>query len=306
MHTMHSRLDLNLFRVLDAIYVQGSITAAAENLHLSQPAVSHALARLRGELDDPLFVRRGQKMLPTPYTETIIAQVRKGLTALELSAKSFTPFDPAQSTRRFQVGFRDALEAVVFPRMYQRFGEQIDAISFSSYRVPPERIDQELDRGGLDLVVDIATGVSAEIRHQSIWQEELCVVAREHHPTIDSGKLSLQQYLDARHVLTTLRRQRPELVDFVLQQQNHERRVALRCQHYFSGCSVVAHSEFLLTMPRSYAKSLARLLPISIYPVPFEMPSLDIQMYWHKRAESDPASVWLRETMREVILETVS
>ena len=153
---MHiSRVDLNLFVVFDAIYTEGGITAAARTLNLTQPAVSHALGRLRELFDDPLFERRGQGMVPTPLARTLIAEVRSALQGFERTLREGTRFDPATSERRFTLSMRDALEATLLPPLMAAIAKEAPRIDVTTVRGDRRQLETELLAGTIDAAADI-------------------------------------------------------------------------------------------------------------------------------------------------------
>lgn len=291
-----SRIDLNLFVVLDAIYSEGNITRAAKALHLTQPALSHALARLRELLNDPLFVRQGKLMVPTPLVRGLIGPVRQALQTLDVSVNNSRSFDPASTRRTFTLGFRDVLEATTLPPLISRLQESAPNIDLASVRVDRRDLEAELAAGSLDLAVDVLLPLSGSIRSMRVSRDALVVVVRAGHPEVGE-RLNLDTYLAQSHVLVSSRRKGPGLEDMELARIGRQRHVGLRCQHYFAACGVVSETDLLLTMPGQYAYVANRDLPNRIFPLPLDMPPLDVYLYWHENADSDPANRWLRELL---------
>src|ERR1043165_1289324 len=127
-----SRIDLNLLVVLDAIYTEGGITRAADKLHLTQPAISHALGRLRRLLNNELFEREGRAMVPTPFTRNLIEPVRGALRSLEITLNEIETFDPASSQKRFALGVRDVLEATLLPPLMAHVNQDAPAVEIAA------------------------------------------------------------------------------------------------------------------------------------------------------------------------------
>lgn len=296
---MHiSRADLNLFVVLDAIYSQGNITRASQALNLSQPALSHALSRLRGMFNDPLFVRQGAVMAPTAFTRSIIGQVRQGLQLFEASLQTDQSFDPRQTQRHFQVGLRDVFEATMLPPLMQMIALQAPGLTISSVRVDRHEIETELSNGGLDMVLEVPLPLSGNIRQQRVWRDRLIVMSRQAHPAIRKSpkfNLNIEQYLAQQHVLVSSRKQGVGLEDVELNREGLRRQIVLRCQHYFAACRVVSETELLLTMPEQYAKIVNAQFNNRILPFPLATPAIDAHLYWHASTDNDPASAWLRQ-----------
>ncbi|AWK89481.1 LysR family transcriptional regulator [Azospirillum thermophilum] len=294
---MHvSRLDLNLFVVLDAIYAEGNITRAARSLNLTQPALSHALGRLRAVFDDPLFVRQGSVMMPTPLTRSLIGPVQQALRTLSTSVQQCRDFDPAATRRSFTIGVRDVLESKLLPPLIGALRTAAPLIDLSSVRADRRELESELAAGSLDMAVDVLLTLSGGVRRARLLSDRLVVVARDGHPALD-GPPDLETYLAQSHILVSSRRKGMGLEDVELARIGRHRRIALRCQHYYAACRVVADSDLLLTMPEHYAHSANRNLPNRVFPVPFDTPPLDVYLYWHETADHDPANRWLRDLL---------
>lgn len=293
-----ARLDLNLFRVLEAIYTQGGISGAARSLHVSQPAISHALRRLREAFDDHLFVRQGNRMLPTELTRRILPEVQAHLQGLGSVLHSAQAFDPQTLELTFRVGVRDVMEVITFPSLMQQIAQTAPGVSITSRRVPREALERELTSGQLDLAIERKTRMGPRIRAVKLAEESLSVVARKPDRPTAARRPTMSAYLQAQHVVVTLGSEAGDPLDRILAEHGVERRVALRCQHYFAAAQVVSQTGALLTMPRTYARELARVLPLAVHEPPFPVPALEIMMYWHADRDADPAHTWLRELIR--------
>ena len=294
---MHiSRVDLNLFVVLDAIYSEGNITRASRKLNLTQPAISHALARLRQLFNDPLFVRQGAAMSPTPFTRNIIAQVRQALSLFESSMAGQVEFDPGNSHRLFHLGLRDVFEATALPPLLARLRQLAPQIEIASVRIDRRDIESELASGNLDLALDIPVPVGDQIRQQRVSRDRLIVLARAGHPAINGG-LDLPTYLAQAHVLVSSRRKGMGLEDFELNREGYRRSIGLRCQHYFAACRVVSETDLLLTMPEQYARIANAQFGNVIHDFPAQTQPLAAHLYWHASADDNPANRWLRQQL---------
>lgn len=289
------KIDLNLFLVFDAIVQTGSLTAAARDLHLSQPAVSHALARLRDALGDPLFTRQGRRMLATPYARTLTPAVRQALATLQAGIKGPQQgFEPAAAERSFTLGMRDILEALTLPGLMAHIREHAPGVTVNSIQVERHDIADALRQGRVDAAVDIALPVSPEVNHTRLVLDRLVVVARRGHPALRGGALHLEDYLAGTHVLVSARRQGLGLEDFELSRQGLRRHIGLRCRHYFAACRVVSQTDMLLTMPQQYARVANQHFDNTLHDFPLSPAQLDAHLYWHAAMEDDPANQWLR------------
>lgn len=296
---MHiSRIDLNLFTVFEAIYTEGSVTRASQKLNLTQPAISHALGRLRTMFDDPLFIRQGHVMVSTPLARSMIEPVRRSLRGLEVTLNGLDRFDPATTPKQFKLALRDVLEATILPPLIQRVSSTAPLVDLAASQVDRRDLESELAAGTLDGAIDVLLPLSSDILHTRIDQDSTVVVARKGHPAID-GALDLATYLKQDHILASSRRKGLGLEDFELSRFGVERRIRLRCQHYFAACRVVSQTDLILTMPGRYARIANQQFDNQILPFPLEVPAFDVFLYWHANVDNDPANRWLREQIMQ-------
>lgn len=293
-----NRLDLNLLHVFDTICREGNLTRAAQALHLTQPAISHSLARLRSHFNDPLFIRQGSQMVPTPLARRLLQSMRPGLEQIRNAVNQFHTFDPAQQGKTFTLALRDILESTFLPELIARLAPYPD-IEVRSQRVPRREMETLLAAGKLDFAIDVLLPVSNQTGHELLRQDRLVVLARRDHPALRQG-LDMETYLNARHVLVSSRAEGPGIEDFALARHGTQRHIRLRCQHYYAACRVVEKSDLLLTMPETYARIIAGNAAIQVMTPPLEMPPLEVHLYWHKAYEQEPSLVWLREQLRQI------
>jgi DNA-binding transcriptional LysR family regulator len=292
---MHiSKVDLNLFIVLEAIYTEGSITRASLKMNLTQPAISHALNRLRQLFDDPLFERQGHVMTPTPLARSIIDPVRRALRGFEVTLTGAARFDAASSERSFSLAVRDVLEASVLPPLMAGIAQEAPSATLNTLQVSRRELESELAAGTLDAAIDVLLPLSNDIRRAQLAGDQTVVLVRRGHPLVKKKTLSLETYLALEHIQTSSRRRGPGLEDVELSRQGLQRRIRLRCQHYFAACRVVSQTDLALTMPDRLARIVNQQFNNQILPLPLAMPSLDVYLYWHANVDNDPANTWLR------------
>jgi DNA-binding transcriptional LysR family regulator len=293
-----AKLDLNLLVVLEAIYSEGGVSRAGEKLNLTQPAISHALARLRLVFDDPLFRREGRALVPTPLTRGLIAPLRRSLRELGLLLNEAGRFDPGRSEARFTVAMRDPVELLVLPAAMARIARAAPHVDLRSVQVARRNIETGLASGMLDLAMDVPLPLPERIHRERVAADRLVVVARRGHPALRRG-LDLEAYLAQEHVMVTSRRKGPGFEDLALAERGLQRRVRLRCRNYVAAFRLVSETDLLLTMPERYAGVLNRAFANRVLPLPVETPTLDLYFYWHEAAASDPANLWLRGVLRD-------
>lgn len=294
-----NRLDLNLLHVFDTIYREGSLTRAAKALHLTQPAVSHSLSRLRDHFDDPLFTRQGNQMIPTPLARRFLESMRPGLNQIQGAVNQFHAFDPASQRKTYSLGLRDILESTVLPQLMHRL-DPYPELEVVSQRTARRDMETLLAAGKLDFAVDVLLPVSNQTEHELLRQDRLVVIARRGHP-LTNKELTMETYLQAKHVLVSSRSEGPGIEDFELSRFGVQRNIRLRCQHYYAACRVAENTDLLLTMPENYARIIAEQANVCIHPTPADLPSIDVHLYWHKAYEREPALVWFREQLRLIL-----
>jgi DNA-binding transcriptional LysR family regulator len=296
-----SRIDLNLLVVLDAIYAEGSVTRAGRRLNLSQPAIGHALGRLRHMLGDPLFVRSGRLVSPTPLARRMIEPVRRALQTIETTLTRDDRFAPQIAVKHFIVGMRDAMEGVLLPALIRRIGTSAPRVTLSVVRIERRELERELSVGTADAAIDVLLALPDEIRRQRLGTEWLTVVARPRHSSI-GAKLTLRNYLAQEHIAVSSRRRGLSAEDFELGRHNLRRRIRLRCQSYFAACRIASETDLIVTMPMRHARILNAQFGNRLMPFPLKVPAYDSYLYWHANADGDPANDWLRQQVKEVLL----
>mgnify|MGYP000714964636 FL=1 len=294
------KIDLNLFTVFEAIYSEGSLTQAAKRLNLTQPAISHALARLRVRLDDPLFERHGHKMRPTPLAQNLLPDIQHALNQLNHALQVAHTFDASRSDKTFFLAMRDLIEVTMLPPLIQSLDREAPNIKISSIRITRKDMSQKLASGELDFAVDVLLPNMPNVHHQRLIEDELVVLVNK-QLSAHKGIMDKANYLDAKHIAVSGRSSGPDLVDYALSSQGFNRDIHLRCQHYYAACQVVERSDLVLTMPKSYAQVLSRSFEnIELFPLPMASTDIDIHLYWHQNRDKDPASIWFRNFIKNI------
>lgn len=292
-------IDLNLLRLLEAIESHGSVTAAANELNLTQPAVSHALRRLREQLGDPLFVRHGNTMVPTPITVAIIGPIRQALQLVKRTLDQASAFDPATSQRRFSIGLLPVAETGLLAHMVRTLNVAASPISLDFVRIDHRVLEQDLVGNRLEVAIDVPLPVPPTVRRERVWAARFIIVAARNHPAIKDGCIDRRSYLAAAHVLVSTRRRGAGSVDFAIQKQGFRRDVRFRCQSHQAAAEIAAVSDLLLTVPASAGAAMVRREDLTFLIPPVDLPRSELFLYWHERSEADPANTWLRGCIRD-------
>ncbi|WP_127558706.1 LysR family transcriptional regulator [Saccharospirillum alexandrii] len=287
------KLDLNLLVVMRVLDECRSTTKAAERLHVSQPAVSHALKRLRQHFDDPVFERRGRTLVPTAQTQRLLAEIAGPWRQLHKALTGLDRFEPQTSEQSFVIGLNNAFENVMLPALMARVAEQAPSVRMAGQAVSRSALVEELVNANLDLAIDASVHVSDQIVQQALLASDYVVMGRPGHPALMSD-ISVERYLASSHVLVSRRTDGPGLEDDWLHRHGHRRVPAVRCQSLWTACQVVATTDCLLTVPRLFLQQALQIQPFSITPFPLPGLQLSVYLYWHRSRDSDPASRWLR------------
>jgi len=293
-----NRLDLNLLRVFDAIYQTRSVTIAATNLHLTQPAVSKHLNRLREVLEDPLFVRTSDGMAPTPRAEAIAGPLRQALSDVRKTIESHLEFDASKSDRTFRIFMSDLGQMVLLPKLVELIAREAPSVNVHTVQVPAARMRAvALESGDVDLAVGYFEEFEGSIRCQVLFEEHYVGMVRANHPTIN-GPISFEQFLTTPQLVYQPsgggHGSQETMVDKAFWAAGVERRVAVRLAHTMGISSMVSSTDLLVVVPHRLARACDGLINVTIFELPIDIPKFQIAQYWHDRFHADPANRWLR------------
>lgn len=289
-----SSFDLNLLVVLDAVLETRSVKKAAKRVSLSPSAASHALARLRDALDDPILVRAGQQMVLTERAEQIRPRVHHALEMLTGALDFETSFAPEQLRRSFRIGTTDYGELIAL-------GPVSDAMSKSApnvvlYSLPlGDDATERLRNNDYDLALGVFSGLPDDVLVQPLFHEEFVCVLRRGHPAL-KRKLTLERFAALDHVLISPRGTPRGVVDVLLERAGASRRIVRTASSFFAAPRLVARTDYVLTVPKRVAKMIGPVLDLATRAPPVVIGGFDLQMAWHRRHDTDPAHRWVRES----------
>jgi DNA-binding transcriptional LysR family regulator len=295
MHAMNlDAMDLNLLRVLDALLTERHVTRASKRLGLSQPATSHALARLRECLGDPLFVRTPRGLAPTARASELAGPLRAALSTLQHVVAGGAGFDPATAKRTFHIATIDYGSFVVVPALLERVQREAPGIDLWVRAVREDPFEQ-LASGEADVALGPAPMLPARasFHTRKLYEERFVCMARKGHPRVRKG-LDLATWASLSHILVAPRGNPGGVVDEVLAKHGMARRVALAVPHFLVAPHVVASSDLVLTIGARVAAAFAEMLPVKIFEPPVPIPGFEVHLTWHARNHHDPAQQWLR------------
>jgi len=292
-------VDLNLLVVFDAMYQHRQVTKAGEALKLSQPAMSAALSRLRTLFNDPLFVRTGTEMAPTPKAQTLSVSIRHVVSTIETDILLPTHFEPQHSQRSFTLVTPDIAEVNFLPRLLAELAHKAPHINLKTWAMPRQAASQALASG----TADMAIGYFPDLQTAGFFQQKLitsahvCVV-RKKHPTI-GDKITLTQFIQASHAVVKPDG-REHVFEKFLQQKGIQRRVVVELSHFMSLLPIVESSNLVATVPRDLADFFVSHGDVRYVDTPMESPTIQVHLFWHERFQKDPAHIWLRQVIHRL------
>ena len=302
--------DLNLLKVFNEVMAERSLTRAARQLALTQPAVSNALRRLRDALDDELLVRKGHTLEPTPRALELWPAVRQALGSLHYSL-SPQHFDAASSDHSFLLTMADATAADLLPALVQRMGAEAPGVMLRVVPLTTRDPRRLLDEGQADLAVgnfpavhaDLTaraqTGDSVAYRSHRLFSGDYVCVMRRNHPCAQAP-LTLDAYCAQRHLLVSFSGKPFGFVDEALALLGRARHIVLTVNQFFTAGRVVAQSDLLTVLPRHFLNVTGMAQELTVRELPFSAAPIRIDMLWHQRRDADPAHLWLRQQMEHV------
>jgi DNA-binding transcriptional LysR family regulator len=294
-------LDLNLLVVFDAVMQERNVTRAGQRLGLSQPAMSHALSRLRHMLKDDLFIRSPKGMLPTPRAEQLAVPVRTALDGLQQSLEP-TQFDPSKAARRFRIAVDNYSAVVLVGILAARIGKIAPKVLLECQPSGTLKILDLLDRGELDLAIGPHSEPGERFSYQMLLQDEFVVVLRKNHSATSIPELAIEQFADLPYLEISSTRQSTDFIDEALAQRKLARRIALRAP-FLSAVRILVSSDMVSVLPRRVAEELVRYRPLTIRVLPFSSPIIKTAMIWPRWLDNQPAHGWLRDTVARVSRE---
>ena len=299
--------DLNLLRVLDAMLREPSTTRVGERIGLSQPAVSAALNRLRHALGDPLFVREGNLMVPTPFAALLEAPLRGALDQVERTLSGGAMFDPARSTRTFRMLGDDFLAEMIMPKLVDLLSAHAPHMRFQLLPMNPRPLSPQFAEGMLDLAFSDGEETPDWVERIVAARGGSVSVASKRNKWLARGRLKdrdtipLELFLEMRHVLFAPHGELMGSEDRALERLGKRRNIAVTVPDFFSVARIAAQTDLLGTLPPAFALSIADRLGLNIYSNPFETEPEVLCLYWHRRNTADPEHRWVRERILELL-----
>lgn len=295
-------VDLNLLTALDALLQAGSVSGAAARVGLSTPAMSHALARLRKRLEDPLLVRAGQGMVTTPRAEALREPVRELVASARGLLGPTAGFDPTTTDRELRVRASDYVLSTLGTELDQRLTQLAPGLRL---RFSPNLSEdpEHVREGAIELAIGVYRDLPPECRIQKLFDERLVCVVRREHPTI-RARITLEQYAQTPHVQVAPRGRPGGHVDSVLTREGLHRRVVRAVPFFISALQLVSNADYVLTVPERLAKAWAGSFGLRVIEPPIPLEPYPVLQLWHPRHDADEGHRWLRQQVVEAARAT--
>ena len=295
-----TNIDLRLLAVVTELHKTRSVSQTAENLDLSQSAISMSLAKLRKLFNDPLFVRTSSGMNPTPHAVELIGLLKNAEDILQTALDLHVVFDPMRSDRRFNLYSSDIAQITLMPRLMQRLKSIAPNVGIDLQRLS-DATPKQLETGEADLAVGFILPLGAGFCQQRLFKERFVCVARKDHPRL-GDTLGIEEFQNETHLAIATSGTGHGVVEKALEAKSIHRRVGLTVPSFVGVASIITTLDYLAVLPEQLARHLARTENIKVLPLPFNVPSYHIMQHWHERYTQDPASKWLRSVVANLFL----
>lgn len=299
------KLDLRLLYVLEVIHRTGSITAAADILHLTQPALSHSLKRLRVLFDDPLFIRSSEGMRATAKADELAESIRRIQSVVADELAGAAAFDPKSLKRVFRICMTDVGEMVLLPKLIRTLGREAPLVDIETVTLPPREMAQALDSGAADLAVGPFSELeTSNLRRQYIFERGfLCMLSEDLFDRC-GGRIDQETYLGTPHAVVSSSTKSEEVMENFLSSHGYSRNAVLTVPHMLCLPAVVREAGVIATIPQSAGYHFSRYEGIRVVELPFKAPLAppltNIMQFWSARFDKEPAIKWLRTVVADL------
>jgi DNA-binding transcriptional LysR family regulator len=289
-------VDLGLLPVLHELLRTRSTTLTAKRLGCTQSSASHALARLRAQFGDPLLVRVGRSLSPTRFAEELAPRLEAALGEVAGLFMARPAFSVATLERSFGFAGTDFSELLILPRLVRRLTREAPGVDLVCAAVGAD-VERRLQEREVDLAFGTQFRERAGLVVKKVAEDELVLLLRKGHPK--SARLDLARYAALGHVLVAPRGSAGGAVDLALEALGKTRRVVVRVGHFATAASLVADTDLVTAMPRSYAMAMQARLAVVVRPLPLDVPRFAFTLAWNEQLSRDPAHRWFRTAVEE-------
>lgn len=294
---MHS-MDLNLLVALDALLEEQSVLRAAKRMHLSAPAMSRTLSRIRDAVGDPILVRAGRELVPTPRAAELRPRVRSIVAEATAVLRDGAALDVARLRRSFVIRSSDVIVGILGNQLLAALRSEAPGVSIIFVPEGEEDV-AALREGRVDLDIGAIGEMAPEIRVQALLKDRIVGMVRSAHP-LASGKVTLKRFVEHAHIGVSRKGKVWGPIDAALKEKGLARTTAVVVPGLYAALFLIAGSDLVGAMPSLMADNVAAGLDLTSFPLPVATPPVTLSQAWHPRFDADPAHRWMRERVREV------
>jgi DNA-binding transcriptional LysR family regulator len=298
--TINPAFDLNTLRVLVALDESRNVTRAAELLDMSQSGFSSALARLRKQFGNPLFVRTVHGMEPTPRGAKMAEAAREILAKVKSGILDEEGFDPLSESAHFALSMADVAEVVFLPRLLAALRSAAPMVTFQSDSHRKNELHAEMEAGRVDLAIGYFPELGSNVYYQQrLYSHTYVSLLRRGHPAL-KRTMTKEVYAGLGHAVVMSPARTNDLLERFLEQKRMRRRIVVRTPHHLSLPFIVSETDLVATVPLATGAYFASLAAVELVPLPFRPPIFNVQQHWHQRNHQDPRHQWLRRQIESL------
>jgi len=296
-------IDLNLLVAFHRLYIDRNVSRAADNLGLSQPAMSNTLKRLRQLTGDELFVRTSAGMTPTCCAEELVVPLAQALATIQETLSHLTSFNPAKSSRKFVISAFDIGESYLIPKLMDRLAKEAPEVTLqTTHAGAGSALKLALESGDIDFAVGHLPHLQAGFFQRRLFQQHYVCAFRRGHPMAGSP-FGINEFQAADHLSIVTEGSDYELLDKIMANKTPQRKIKLRVSHFLSTGYLLRDTDLVATVPNKLAEILCDPFGLIYVPHPVSLPLTDINLLWHARSHRDPACQWLRNLLFDLFAE---
>jgi DNA-binding transcriptional LysR family regulator len=295
-------IDMNLLVVFQLLYRERKTQAVADELGLTQPAVSHALRRLRKLMGDELFERTSRGLRPTPYADRIAEPVNYALSTLHESLNVLDIFDPAASSRNFNIAMTDIGEIYFLPKLMLRLAELAPGVTVSTVRDSSLNLKETMESGAIDLAIGLLPQLGEGYFQRRLFEQRYVSLMRKGHPLAE-GTYGVDAFIEAKHAVVIASGTGHGQVEELLSRCGVPRFVQLTLPHFVAVPYIISTTDLVVTVTNKLAEATMDRFDLVMRPHPIDLPRIQINMFWHRRLDQDRGNRWLRNLIFEMFAD---
>jgi DNA-binding transcriptional LysR family regulator len=294
-------INLKLLTIFDEIYKTKSVSQSADNLGMTQPAISMSLAKLRHHFHDPLFVRTSNGMEPTPHANDLVMPLRQAHELVMGALGHHSAFDPKNSDRRFKIATTDIGQIVLIPKLLARLKKVAPGVRLELIHIS-EDTPKHLEAGAVDLAIGFMSHFASGFYQQQLFKERFVCTLRTDHPRVGKA-LSIEQFAHEEHLEIFTSGTGHNIIERTLDSMNIKRKIGLRVPNFLGIPTIVANTDMLVTVPERLGQIMANVGNIRTIELPFDIAPYPIKQHWHERYSQDPSLRWMRALNSDIFWE---